>query len=117
MSAAEPRAPSGSSVWLEARAADRDPVAALVAAGLCTAAEVAPSETAGRSRPPPGERPRRQLKCHEGLAPEPSVLVEAELAARGSPSTALLPAPAIVAVPARRPRRRRRSGPARRAAG
>ena len=113
MAAAEPRAPSWSSVWLEARAAVRDPVAALVAAGLCTAAKVAPSETAGRSRPPPAERPRRRLKCHEGLDPEPSAPVEAELAARGSPS----PAPAIVAVPCRRPRRRRRPGPARRAAG
>jgi hypothetical protein len=117
MAAADPRAPSWSSVWLEARAAFRDPVAALVAAGVCTAAEVAASETAGRSRPPPGEPPRRRLKCHEGLEPEHSAQVEVELAARASPSPAPVPVPAIVAEPCRRPRRRRRSGPARRAAG
>ena len=114
---ADDRRPNWGTVWLEARAAGRNPVAALVAAGLCTAAEVAASETAGRSRPPPWERPRRRLKCHEGLDPEQYAQVEAELAARASPSAAPVPAPAIVAEPSRWPRQRRRPGPARRAAG
>ena len=113
MPAPEPRPPNWRTVWLEARAAGRNPVASLVAAGLCTADEVAASETAGRSRPPPAEPPRRWQKCYEGLDPEPSAPVEAELVARASPS----PAPAMVAEPCRRPRRRRRPGPARRAAG
>ena len=86
--------PNWGRVWLEARAAGRNPVAALVSAGLCTAAEVAASETAGRSRPPPGERPRRRLKCHEGLDPEHSAQVESELAVRASRS----PAPAMAYV-------------------
>ena len=69
------REPNWGTVWLEARAAGRNPVAALVAAGRCTAAEVALSETAGPSRPPPGELLPRRLKCHEGLDPEQSAPV------------------------------------------
>jgi hypothetical protein len=97
----EPRPPSWGRVWLEARAAGRNPVAALVAAGLCAADEVAASETAVPSRRPPGDRPRRGLKCHEGLDPEHYAQVEAELAARASRSAAVVPAPAIVAEPSR----------------
>ena len=88
------RRPNWGTVWLEARAAGRHPVAALIAVGLCTAAEVAASKTAGPSRPAPGELPRRRLKCHEGLDPEHYARVEAELAAGASPS----PAPATVYV-------------------
>ena len=116
MPSPESRPPHWGTVWLEARAAGGNPQSALVAAGLCTAAEVAASEPAGRSRPPPAERPRRRLKSHEGLDPEHYAPVEAELSARSSPS----PGPTIVAVPARRPRPRRRrwpGPPARRAAG
>jgi hypothetical protein len=90
------RPPSWSSVWLPARAAGRHPVAALVAAGLCTAAEVAPSETAAPSRPPPRDPPPRRLKSHEGLAPEVLARVQAELAARAAPSPSPPPDPAEI---------------------
>ena len=93
------RDPNWGRVWLEARAAGGNPVAALIAAGLCTAAEVAASKTAGPSRPPLGELPRRRLRCHEGLDRERLAQAEAELVARASPSAAPVPVPAIVAVP------------------
>jgi hypothetical protein len=80
--------PHWGTVWLSARAAGGNPQAAQVGAGQCTAAEVAASEPAGRSRPPPGEPPRRRLQCHEGLAPEHNAPVESELSARASPSPA-----------------------------
>jgi hypothetical protein len=119
MASDEPRRPSWSSVWLQARAAGRNPVAALIAVGLADAGAIAATEPCVPSRPPPGDRPRRRLKSHEGLDPEHLAQVEAELAARASPPPAPVPAPALVAMPCRRPRprRRRRPGPARRAAG
>jgi hypothetical protein len=118
----ESRPPNWGRVWLEARAAGRNPLSALVAAGLAEAAAVTPPEPRGPSRPPPGDPPRRRLKCHEGLDPERLAQVEAELAARASPPPAPVPAPVRlrrIAEPIRRlrPHRRRQSGPARRAAG
>jgi hypothetical protein len=89
----ERRPPNWGRVWLEARAAGRNPVAALVAAGLCTGAEGAASEPAGPSRPSPRELPRRRLKCHEGLDPEHLAQVEAELTARAAGPKGHSPAP------------------------
>ena len=96
MPADDRRRPSRSSVWLQARPAGGTPVAAEVRAGQAEAAEMASTEPCGRSRPPPAEVPQRRLKSHEGLDPEPSAPVESELAARVSPSPAVVRACATV---------------------
>ena len=56
--------------WGAIRLEARHHGGALVAVWLCTAAAAAPSETAGPSRPPPAEPPRRWLKSALGLAME-----------------------------------------------
>jgi hypothetical protein len=70
--------PNWRRVWLEARAAGRNPVAALVAAGLCAADKVAVSENASPSRPPPGASTlcrrsgwRWDLMSYDNMPPRP----------------------------------------------
>jgi len=61
------RPPHWGRVWLEARAAGRNPVAALVAAGLVDGSEVGPS---GAAPPPlPPVRPSRQARAAWRRAP------------------------------------------------